>query len=309
AGKGGAAAGGDEGGQGGRCVRRRRVRRVHGAAVPVLRPLVGPVQRYGRGLGGADRRGDLGRHRRRDVRDGPQPRPADPRPATDHPDRPRSPGCAQRQIAPVPKGQTMTTTDPDQIRQEIERTRAELSDDVNALTYKVSPRRVVGERVDRARGTFRGVKERIMGTASDVTDSAGDRMSSTASSVRDAASTVGDKAAAAPQVLREKTEGSPLAAGLVAFGVGLVISSLIPPTDREQRLAGQVKEKVSEHSDELKERATQIGQEVKENLREPAQQAVESVKSTVSEATDTVKEQGRAATQDVTSQTQEARDN
>jgi Protein of unknown function (DUF3618) len=203
----------------------------------------------------------------------------------------------------------MTTTDPDQIRQEIERTRADLSDDVNALTYKVSPSRVVGDRVDRARGAFRGVKERIMGTASDVTDSTGDRLSSTASSVRDAASTVGDKAAAAPQVLREKTEGSPLAAGLVAFGVGLVISSLIPPTDREQRLAGQVKEKVSEHSDELKERATQIGQEVKENLREPAQQAAESVKSTVSDATDTVKEQGRAAAQDVASQTQEARDN
>lgn len=203
----------------------------------------------------------------------------------------------------------MTTTDPDQIRQEIERTRAGLSDDVNALTYKVSPSRVVNERVDRARGAFRGVKERIMGTASDVTDSAGDRLSSTASSVRDAASTVGDKTTAAPQVLREKTEGSPLAAGLVAFGVGLVISSLIPPTDPEQRLAGQVKEKVSEHSDEFREKATQIGQEVKENLREPAQQAVESVKSTVSDATDTVKEQGRAAAQDVTNQAQEAKDN
>ena len=203
----------------------------------------------------------------------------------------------------------MTTTDPDQIRQEIERTRADLSDNVNALTYKVSPSRMVNDRVDRARGAVRGVKERIMGTASDVTDSAGDRLSSTASSVRDAASTVGDKAATAPQVLREQTEGSPLAAGLVAFGVGLVISSLIPPTDREQRLAGQVKEKVSEHSDELKEKATQIGQEVKENLREPAQQAVESVKSTVSDATDTVKEQGRAAARDVTNQAQEAKDN
>ena len=203
----------------------------------------------------------------------------------------------------------MTTTDPDQIRQEIERTRADLSDNVNALTYKVSPSRMVNDRVDRARGAFRGVKERIMGTASDVTDSAGDRLSSTASSVRDATSTVGDKATAAPQVLREKAEGSPLAAGLVAFGVGLVISSLIPPTDREQQLAGQVKEKVSEHSDELKEKATQIGQEVKENLREPAQQAVESVKSTASDATDTVKEQGRAAARDVTNQAQEAKDN
>jgi hypothetical protein len=33
----------------------------------------------------------------------------------------------------------MTATDPYEIRQEIEQTRAELSNDVNALTYKVQP--------------------------------------------------------------------------------------------------------------------------------------------------------------------------
>jgi gas vesicle protein/uncharacterized protein YjbJ (UPF0337 family) len=203
----------------------------------------------------------------------------------------------------------MTTTDPDQIRQEIEQTRAELSGDVNALTYKVSPRRVVGERVDRTRGAFRGVKEKVMGTASDVTGTAGDRLSAATSSVSDAASSIGDKASAAPQAVREKTQGSPLAAGVVAFGVGVVISSLLPPTSGEQRLAGQVKEKVSEHSDQLKEKATEIGQEVKENLREPAQQAVESVRSTTQDAADSVREQGRSAAQDVKGQAQEAKDN
>jgi hypothetical protein len=202
----------------------------------------------------------------------------------------------------------MTTTDPDQIRQDIERTRASLSDDVNALTYKVSPRRAVGARVDRARGAVRGVKERIMGSTADAADSAGDRVSSAASSVRDAASTVGDKAGAAPQVLREKAEGSPLAAGLVAFGVGLVVSSLIPATDPERRLAGEMKEKVAEHSDELKNEAGRIGQEVKDNLREPAQRAVESVKSTAMDATQTVKDQGRTAARDVSGQAQQAKD-
>ena len=177
----------------------------------------------------------------------------------------------------------MTTTDPDQIRREIEQTRSDLSDDVNALTDKVSPRRAVGRRVDRARGAFRDVRERVMGTASDAGDSA-------ASSVRETASTVGDKASEIPQMLRERTEGSPLAAGLVAFGVGVVFSSLLPPTRREQCLAGQVREKVTEHGDELKQQATLIGQEVKENLREPAQEAVESVKSTATEAKDTIKE-------------------
>ena len=184
----------------------------------------------------------------------------------------------------------MTTTDPDQIRREIEQTRSELSGDVNALTDKVSPRQAVGRRVDRARGAFRDVRERVMGTASDAGDSAASSTREAASSVREAASTVGDKASEVPQMLRERTEGSPLAAGLVAFGVGVVFSSLLPPTRGEQRLAGQVKEKVAEHGDELKQQATQIGQEVKENLREPAQEAVESVKSTATEAKDTIKE-------------------
>jgi len=196
----------------------------------------------------------------------------------------------------------MTTTDPDQIRQEIEQTRADLSDDVNALTYKVSPGRVVGQRVDRAKGVVRGARERVMGTASDVTSSTGDRLSS-------AASTVGDKAGAAPQMVREKTQGSPLAVGMIAFGAGVVISALLPATRAEQRMAGQVKDTISEHSEELKQQATQIGQEVKEHLREPAQQAVDSVKSSASDAAQTVKEQGRSSAQDVRDQAQQAREN
>ena len=41
--------------------------------------------------------------------------------------------------------------DPDQIRREIERTQAHLSSDVDALTEKVTPSRIVARRVDRAR--------------------------------------------------------------------------------------------------------------------------------------------------------------
>jgi hypothetical protein len=167
----------------------------------------------------------------------------------------------------------MTTTDPDQIRHEIERTRTELSDDVDALSYKVSPRRMVGSRVDRVRGTWHGVKERVMGTASDV----------------------GERAAAAPDLVREKAEGSPLAVGLVAFGVGMVVSSLLPPTRAEQRMAGQVRETVAEHGDELKQKATEVGQEMKEHLQEPAQRAVDSVKATAGDAAQTVKGEAQEA--------------
>src|SRR2546425_3949928 len=148
----------------------------------------------------------------------------------------------------------MAATDPDQIRQEIEQTRAELSNDVNALTYKVSPSRAVGERVDRAKGAFHGMKEKIMGTASEATDIAGAGVSAMSERLSSAASSVGDTAGAAPRMLQQKAQGSPLAAGLVAFGIGVVISSLLPRSNREQQLAQQVKDKVGEHADELQQK-------------------------------------------------------
>ena len=45
------------------------------------------------------------------------------------------------------------STDPDQIRSEIDQTQRELSADVDALTEKVSPQRIVERRVRRTRTT------------------------------------------------------------------------------------------------------------------------------------------------------------
>ena len=42
--------------------------------------------------------------------------------------------------------------DPDQIRRDIDRTQAHLSSDVDALTEKVTPSRIVERRVGRPRG-------------------------------------------------------------------------------------------------------------------------------------------------------------
>ena len=49
-----------------------------------------------------------------------------------------------------------TSTDPDEIRRQIEATRAGLSNDVNALSDKVSPGKIA-ERTIRPVGTDRGV--------------------------------------------------------------------------------------------------------------------------------------------------------
>src|SRR5215213_6864929 len=136
----------------------------------------------------------------------------------------------------------MTTSDPDVIRRQIEDTRRELSYDVDALNEKVNPARVVDRRVTAARGRMTNLKERVMGSAHDTTrgahgvasNAAGSvqgAASSAAGSVQSAASTAVDAVQGAPDTIVRQTQGNPLAAGLIAFGVGWLVSSLMPASE------------------------------------------------------------------------------
>lgn len=224
--------------------------------------------------------------------------------------------------------------DPDQIRREIERTQAHLSTDVDALTEKVTPSRIVARRVDRAKSAGRRLTDRVMGSddptpgyrydpyrgysdtgsarhaATDPVRSASANVSGAASS---AASTISDTASSAaaavqeaPQAVRRQTRGNPLAAGLIAFGAGWLVSSLLPASRQEQRLAEQATEKAAEVGRPLADAAREAAMEVKDNLQEPAQQAVASVKDTATEAGRTVADEGRSAAQDAQATTREA---
>jgi Protein of unknown function (DUF3618) len=229
-----------------------------------------------------------------------------------------------------------TSSDPEQIRRDIERTQAALSQDVDALAEKVTPGKIVERRVDRARDAATRLKEKVMGSdpygnqhgaggyvgdvrsaASTATDRVSGTASSAASSVQGAASsaagTVQDAASSAagavqeaPAAIRRQTRGNPLAAGIIAFGAGWLVSSLLPASRREQELADQAKQVAQE---KVQPAAQQLAAEVKENLREPAQQAVESVRSTAQDAKDTVTDEGRTAAQDVQGRAQDAAGN
>lgn len=229
---------------------------------------------------------------------------------------------------PYPSGTPATGTssnDPDDIRREIERTQSALSNDVDALTEKVSPSRIAQRRVDRVRGTAARLKDKVMGGDStpgsagtygsgpSVTDraqhlvgSASDTISgsaqSAAASASQAASNVQGAVQEAPQALVRQTRGNPLAAGLIAFGAGLLVSSLIPASRREQELAEQAKDRASE----LGQPIADVAKDVASQLQEPAQQAVESVRSTAVDAGRTVTEEGRSAAQDVQDHAQDA---
>src|ERR1043165_3853077 len=205
--------------------------------------------------------------------------------------------------------------DPDQIRREIERTQAHLSTDVDALTEKVTPSRIVARRAAGAKAAGRRLTDRVMGsddpynpysggytdtrpprhavteTARSASANVSDAASSAASTISDTASSAAAAVQEAPQAVRRQTQGNPLAAGIIAFGAGWLVSSLLPASRQEQEFADQATQQAKQVAQEkVAPVAQQVAGEVRENLHEPAQQAVESVKSTAHDAKQTVTE-------------------
>src|SRR5690349_1553509 len=119
------------------------------------------------------------------------------------------------------------------VRGEIEALRDDLGDTLDELTYRASPRHVVSRRTSRMRRTAMNIRHRVMGSAQHTADS----MQATARGTIDhATSTVdelAEQARRAPEMVERQTAGNPLAAGVVAFGAGLLLASLFSPTDTE----------------------------------------------------------------------------
>jgi len=183
----------------------------------------------------------------------------------------------------------------EELTDDIQATRQNLSRDIDELTDKVSPSRVVHRRKEAAKGRLMSLRDRVMGTAHSATDSV-------SSSASGAADSISGTAQSAGGTIADKTEGNPLAAGLVAFGAGMVISSLIPASRKETELAQQAVDAAKEHGQPVIDQAKSVAGEVGENLKESADQSVQDVKATAQEATERVKGEGQASAQSVRDQ-------
>ncbi len=186
----------------------------------------------------------------------------------------------------------MTTEDPTLLRTQIEQTRASLSDNVDELAYQANPVHLAQRQVSKAKAFGSRLLDRILGAAEDLKDSAVGAIQGTAGDLSERASDVGHDLAELPHTARQQTQGNPLAAGAVAFGIGLLIASAFPASRKEQELAENLKEQARPLTDQVGAAA----REVVDNLAEPAREAVESVKDTATDAVQTVQaEAGDAA--------------
>jgi gas vesicle protein len=168
----------------------------------------------------------------------------------------------------------------EELRREIEYTREGLGETLDAIGDRVSPGRMVERRKNRVVNGLTSVRERVMGSASDTGHAIGDTAGGAVDTVK-----------GAPDAVLQQTQGSPLVAGALAFGVGVLMASVFPASAKEQEVAGQLKEKAKPLADDLK----QTGQEMAEHLKEPAREAVESVKQAATEAQQSVAETAKGA--------------
>ncbi|UJW29672.1 DUF3618 domain-containing protein [Saccharothrix sp. AJ9571] len=196
-------------------------------------------------------------------------------------------------------------TEPDRIRHDIENTQQNLSRDVDALTEKVTPGRIVERRVGRLRDAVTATKDKVMGTAESGTRAMGDKLENAGDKTGAVASSAVSAVSQAPEAVRRETQGNPLAAGLIAFGAGWLAASLLPASKREIEAAGQAVDFAREHVQPV---AQQVAEQAKDQLSEPAKQAAESVKSAASEAASNVSGEARSAAEDVTGRAQEAKE-
>ena len=199
------------------------------------------------------------------------------------------------------------------LRQEIEQTREDLTRDVDRLAEKTSPSRIVERRVRRTRDRLSGLKEKIMGSDERSYGGSGGVASSTKDTARGAAESAketlvgakdqvthaGERAQEAAHDavtgVRERTEGNPLAAGVVAFGIGWLVSSLLPASDAETHAAQRAGEVAQEHGGPVLEEAKQAAQEVGQELSGHAKEAAQQVKERAQEAAQTVREEATSS--------------
>ena len=159
----------------------------------------------------------------------------------------------------------------DELRDEIERTRADLGETMDAIGDRVSPGRIIERRKNRMTNAVQAVRERVMGEAEMVSDEA-----------HQAAEKVGE----VPQMLKQRTQGAPMMAGAIAFGLGFLAAVVFPATDMEK----DASEKLMEKAEPLKEQLTESGREMAEHLKEPAREAVSELKDSATESAQSVRE-------------------
>jgi hypothetical protein len=173
--------------------------------------------------------------------------------------------------------------EPSQIREEIEETRSQMGETVDALAYKTDVKTRVKESISDKRERL---VQQVQGTSHKVGDAAPDGQQ------------VKEGARQAVGIAQE----NPLGLALGGVAAGFLAGMLLPSTKVEDEKVGPV-------ADQVKEAAVETGQEALDRGREVAtqvaEQAVEGAKEVGQEAMQTAKDAGREQASELKDSAQE----
>ena len=174
----------------------------------------------------------------------------------------------------------------------------DLDTTLDALGERVSPRRIAQRRKAAVRTRVSRGRTAVMGSAQGTGSSAPGQARHAKDSVQQTAGQAAEKVRETPDMIQQQTQGNPLAAGLVAFGAGMLLATLFPPTEAEQRAASAIQER----AEPLKDQAMEAGREMKDHLQQSAQESAQQVKETAQGAAQEVKEQAQSSAEGVKDQ-------
>jgi hypothetical protein len=178
-------------------------------------------------------------------------------------------------------------TKPEELKADIAERRRMMSEELEAIGDRVSPGQIVDRRRAAVRQRVSGWRETVMGAPGSG--------SNRSLGLSDRASNVGGQISDAPDALRRRAEGSPLGAGLIVFGAGLLVASVLPESESERQAA----ENLQPQLESAAAQARDMGQQVAETAKSSATDAAQELKSSATDATQTVKQQASDAGSEV----------
>jgi len=105
----------------------------------------------------------------------------------------------------------------------------------------------------------------------------------------------GQRLSDAEDSIERSLRGNPLAAGLIAVGVGALAGSLLPASRTEQRLAHSVREQAEPRiREELQSTGKELGEHLTEEAKHAAQQTADVAKSAAQSTADSAKDAARS---------------
>ena len=161
--------------------------------------------------------------------------------------------------------------DPDAIRQDIEQTRAEMSETVEAVGYKADvpsrAKEAVSDKVESVKSAVSGTAARAKEAVTGATDRVGDASPSRGE--------VKQTARQAAGMAKENPLGLAIGAAAIGFLAGLAVPSTRIEDEKLGPVADQVKDKVKETGQEALDRGKQVAQEVASTATDTARQSAQ----------------------------------